>query len=189
MKYRQNEMTSLSGSETEKNLLKTFSGESRASNKYMLYAEKALEEGYNYVAQVFQETAGNERAHSRFVYKNALKQIKNTAQNLKDAIEGETEEFSYIYKEFEETARREGFIEIANFYKELQEVEEFHQERFKDLYDRIVSGTMFNSPDKVQNWQCMNCGYIHEGNNAPEICPLCKYPKSFFKIECMDYKL
>lgn len=189
MKYRQNEMTSLSGTETEKNLLKTFSGESRANNKYMLYAEKAREEGYQYVAQILEETAHNERAHSRFVYKNCLKLVKNTAQNLKDCMEGETEEFSYIYKEFEETARREGFNEIADFYKELQEVEEHHNQRFKELYDRIISGTMFNSPQKEQNWQCMNCGYIHEGFNAPDICPLCKYPKSFFKIECKDYKL
>ena len=189
MKYRKLDVPSLNGSETEKNLIKTFSGESRASNKYILFAEKARDDGYEYVAKVFEETAENERAHSRFVFKNCLNQIKSTPDNLKNSMEGETEEFKKIYKEFEETARKEGFMEIADFFKELREVEEHHEERFKALFDRIMSNTMFNSLDKIENWQCMNCGYIYEGFEAPDVCPLCKYPKKYFKIQCKDYKL
>ena len=117
MKYRKSDMMDLKGSETEKNLLMTFAGESRASNKYALYAEKAKKEGYEYVAEVFTMTSLNERAHSRVVYDKFLNQVKSTADNLMAAVKGETEEFTDIYKRFEDTARKEGFTEIAEFYK------------------------------------------------------------------------
>ncbi|GAA0122521.1 MULTISPECIES: rubrerythrin [Clostridium] len=188
MNYKRNDMKGLKGSETEKNLLRTFAGESRASNKYMLFAEKAKEDGYQYVAEVFEETSGNERAHSRVVYRDFLKQVRSTANNLMSAIKGETEEFTKLYKEYEDTARKEGFNEIADFYKELREVEESHEKRFQALYDRIKNDTMFKS-DKVEFWQCMNCGYIHEGKEAPNVCPLCKYPRAYFKIMCRNYEL
>lgn len=188
MNYGRSDIRSLKGSETEKNLLRTFAGESRASNKYMLFAEKAKEDGYQYVAQVFEETAYNERAHSRVVYRDFLKQVRSTADNLMSAIKGETEEVTKIYKEYEDVARSEGFNQIADFYKELREVEESHEKRFKELYDRIMNDMMFKS-NKVESWQCMNCGYIHEGLEAPTVCPLCKYPRSYFKIQCKDYEL
>lgn len=173
----------IKGSETEKNLLKTFAGESRARNKYNFYGEKAREEGYQWIAAIFDETACNEYAHAREVFRRYLGLVKSTAHNLMDAIMGETEEAKKLYKEFEETARCEGFDEIADFYKDLREVEESHSERFKALYEKVTTGTVFKS-DKESLWKCMNCGYIYEGDEAPEHCPLCKFPRAYFKPYC-----
>lgn len=177
----------LKGSKTERNLYKTFAGESRARNKYTFYAEEAREEGFMYVADVFEETAGNEKAHAREVFKRYLDKICNTKNNLIEAALGESEENKVIYKEFEKTAREEGFDDIADFYKELQEVEGHHKERFLDLAKRIKEEKMFKS-DRETEWICLNCGYIHEGKEAPMRCPLCKYPRSYFKKLCKDYK-
>lgn len=177
----------LKGSKTERNLYKTFAGESRARNKYTFYAEEAREEGFMYVADVFEETAGNEKAHAREVFKRYLDKICNTKNNLIEAALGESEENKVIYKEFEKTAREEGLDDIADFYKELQEVEGHHKERFLDLAKRIKEGKMFKS-DRETEWICLNCGYIHEGKEAPMRCPLCKYPRSYFKKLCKDYK-
>ena len=169
----------LKGSKTEKNLYRTFAGESRANTKYTLYAEKARQEGYQWVGEIFDETAKNELAHARRVYGQFLKNVKSTCDNLVDSINGETEEYKDIYKRFENEARQEGFNDIADFFKELQEVEEAHSKRYKKLYD----GTMFSGP-KESKWCCMNCGYIHEGVEAPLICPLCKFPRAYFKPCC-----
>ncbi len=177
----------LKGSKTEKNLLKTFAGESRARNKYTFYAEKARTEGYEYIASIFEETGGNEKAHAREVFNRYLKLVGTTADNLKDAAEGEALESSRLYKQFEEEARREGFYEIADFYKELQEVEEGHNERYSDILRNLEQGMMFKR-NRDAEWQCMNCGYVHTGKEAPKYCPLCKYPQSYFKIKCEDYK-
>lgn len=170
----------LKGSKTEKNLFKTFAGESRARNKYTFYAEKAREDGFMFVANIFEETAGNEMAHAREVYRRYLDRVCSTKNNLIEAALGESEETKVIYKEFEETARNEGFDEIADFYKELQEVEEHHKERFLALAKRLKEGKMFKS-DKKTEWICLNCGYIYEGKEAPIECPLCRYPRSYFK--------
>ena len=177
----------LKGSKTERNLLKTFAGESRARNKYTFYAEKAEQEGYEYIASIFDATANNEKAHARVVFDKFLKMNKNTADNLRDAAQGEAFESSKLYKQFEREAREEGFIEIADFYKEIQEVEESHEMRFMSIYDNLEAGMMFKRNNEVK-WQCMNCGYIHIGKEAPMVCPLCKYPKAYFKIYCEDYK-
>lgn len=177
----------LKGSKTEKNLLRTFAGESRARNKYCFYAEKAKQEGYDYVATIFEETANNELAHAREVFKRYLGMVKPTAENLKDSAEGEAFETSTLYKEFEKVAREEGFNQIGDFYKEVGEVEENHKDRFDALYKRIEDDMIFKSPVSVK-WQCMNCGYIFMGKEAPNICPLCKYPRSYFKLYCQDYK-
>ena len=177
----------LNGSKTERNLLKTFAGESRARNKYTLYAEKAEKEGYEYVASIFDATANNEKAHAREVFNRFLKMNKNTADNLRDAAQGEAFESGKLYKQFEKEARAEGFIEIADFYKELQEVEENHEMRFMKIYDNLEDGMMFKR-DYEAKWQCMNCGYIHIGKEAPNFCPLCKFPRAYFKIYCEDYK-
>ena len=173
-------MKTLKGSETEKNLYKTFAGECRARSKYNLFGEKAREEGYMWIAEVFDITAGNEYAHAREVYNRYLECVKDTEENLMAAAIGETEEFRDIYKEFEETAKKEGFKEIAHFFKELREVEEAHQKRFLDLYEKVKSGHFFESK-KTTKWVCLNCGYIHEGEEAPDECPLCKFPQSYFK--------
>lgn len=173
----------LKGSKTEENLYKTFAGESRARNKYTFYAEKARCEGFRWVADIFEETADNEKAHAREVFKRYLSKVDCTEKNLRESAIGEAEESKKIYKEFEQAAREEGFAEIADFYKELQEVEEKHEERFLNLADKIQKDRMFKC-DKTNVWQCMNCGYIHEGTEAPQECPLCKYPRSYFKIYC-----
>lgn len=173
----------LKGSKTEKNLYRTFAGESRARNKYNLYAEKARAEGYQWVAEVFDTTAINELAHARRVYIEFLKLVCNTKENLVDAICGETSEYKDLYAKFEREAKEEGFKEIADFYKELREVEEAHSERFKKLYDKLNNGVMFSGPEDSK-WVCMNCGYIHEGTEAPDKCPLCGYPKAYFKPYC-----
>ena len=173
----------LKGSKTEKNLFRTFAGESRARTKYDLYAEKARAEGYQWVGQVFNETALNEYAHARRSYGQLLNRVGSTKENLLDAIMGETSEFKDIYKRFEEEAREEGFIEIADFYKELREVEESHEVKYQALYDRLEDGTMFKGEEESK-WICMNCGYIHEGMEAPLVCPLCKYPRAYFKPLC-----
>ena len=173
----------LKGSKTEKNLLKTFAGESRARNKYDLYAEKARLDGYQWVGQIFNETALNEYAHARRSYGQLLNRVGTTKNNLLDAVMGETAEFREIYKMFEKEAREEGFDEIGDFYKELREVEESHSEKFQYLYDKLEDGTMFKGPTESK-WICMNCGYIHEGMEAPLVCPLCKYPRAYFKPLC-----
>ena len=173
----------LKGSKTEKNLYKTFAGESRANTKYTLYAEKARCDGYRWVGEIFDETAGNERAHAREAFGRFLKKINGTEENLIDAAMGEADESKKIYKEFEDIARKEGFVEIADFYKELQEVEENHGKCFIKLAEKIKNDKIFKSAD-VTMWQCMNCGYIHEGKEAPRYCPLCKYPREYFKPYC-----
>ena len=175
----------LKGSKTEKNLYRTFAGESRARNKYTLSAEIARLEGYQWIAAIFDETACNELAHARKVYNYFLKEIGSTKDNLLAAIVGETEEYKDIYKKFEKEAREEGFDEIADFYKELSEVEEFHANRYKDLYNRICSDTIFKGED-TDKWICMNCGYIYEGAKVPDRCPLCKYPTAYFKPYCQE---
>lgn len=177
----------LKGSKTEKNLYKTFAGESRARNKYTFYAEKAGEEGLQYIKSVFLQTAENEMAHAREVFRRYLKLVKSTAENLQDASEGESLESSKLYKEFEQVARSEGFTEIADFYKELREVEEHHMERFSYIRKNLINGKEFKRNQDVM-WQCMNCGYIYIGKEAPEICPLCKFPRGYFKIYCEDFK-
>jgi len=177
----------LRGSRTEKNLLKTFAGESRARNKYTFYADKAEKEGYEYISSIFIETAGNELAHAREVFRRYLGLVGSTKENLRNAAEAEAMESSNLYKEFEKTALEEGLIEIAGFYKELSEVEESHLIRFRAIRENLINSEEFER-DKEVIWQCMNCGYIHIGKKAPEKCPLCKYPQAYFKIKCEDYK-
>lgn len=173
----------LKGSKTEKNLIKTFAGESRARNKYDLFAEKAEKEGLYWIANVFRETACNEFAHARESFARYLGMVGTTESNLLNSLMGESEEAEMIYKEFENEARKEGFNEIADFYKELQEVEESHAKRFKALLDELRKGTLYKR-EKSTLWKCSNCGYIHEGKEAPEKCPLCKFPKGYFEEYC-----
>jgi len=175
------------GSQTEKNLKKTFTGESKANTKYTLYAEKARQQGYHYIAQVFEETSYNELAHARKVYGGFLNQVKSTEENLMNAFMGETAEATKLYKEYEEVARMEGFDEIADFYKEVAEVEAYHDIRFRAIYNKLLSGTLYKG-DSDSLWQCTNCGYIHEGSTAPKLCPLCKFPQGWFEPYCIPLK-
>lgn len=178
-------MKSLKGSQTEKNLYKTFAGECRARTKYNLFAEEAREEEQHWIADIFDETAKNEYAHAREVFRRFLGNVGDVAENLMVAAMGESDEFKEIYKEFEETARSEGYEEIADFYKELREVEEYHNERYMDFYDKIQSKSLYSSKEPVK-WVCTNCGYIHEGKEAPISCPLCRFPQGYFRLlnEC-----
>ena len=173
----------LSGSNTEKNLYRTFAGESRVKNKYNLYAEKARQEGLQWVAAIFEETAENEKAHARRIWGDFLNLICSTKDNIKDSIMGEANKYKNLYRQYEKEAREEGFEEIANFYEELAQAEEAHEKRFKVIYDKLEKNTLFKG-DSDSKWCCMNCGCIHEGMKAPVVCPLCKYPRAYFKAYC-----
>lgn len=177
----------LKGSQTEKNLKKTFSGESKATTKYKLYAEKAREEGYKYIGDVFDETASNELAHAREVYGEYLCQVKSTEDNLMNSFMGESAEATKIYKDYELVARNEGFDKIADFYKELSEVEAEHDIRFRKLYNGLLTDTLYTGT-KNDLWKCTNCGYIHEGASAPLQCPLCHFPQGWFMPYCSTSK-
>lgn len=173
----------LSGSKTELNLLRTFSGESRARTKYNIYGEMARAEGYYCIGHIFDETASNEFAHAREAFCKYLKMMNTTEENLLDAAIGEKEEVEQSYRDFEETAKKEGFHEIAHFFNDLREVEEKHKEKFMKLYQEIKSKTLYCS-NTEKMWKCLNCGYIYTGKEVPDKCPLCKYPRGYFEMYC-----
>jgi rubrerythrin len=175
-------MSHINKSETEKNLYKTFALEARTNNIYIMFAEKAKKDGYEWIAEVFETIARNELAHSRAAYKKYLGNVKKTKDNLKTSIDRE-DNVAELYKEFERTARLEGFGEIADFYKELSETEEAHVKTYEDLLNRFKDGGIFHSEKSIK-WICMNCGYIHEGKSAPEECPCCGFQIAYFKPKC-----
>lgn len=176
----------LKGSKTEKNLWQAFSGESMARNKYTFYASVAKKEGFEQIAGLFLETADNEKEHAKRIYR-FLGGIGDTSANLIDAAAGEHYEWSDMYKKFEKEAREEGFTEIANFFHEVAEVEEEHEKRYQALLSNIKNGTVFKSDDENQKWHCRNCGYVHTGKEAPEVCPACAHPQSFFERLAENY--
>ncbi len=175
-------MKEVKGSQTERNLYLTFAGESRARNRYNFFSEVARLEGYQWIGDVFDEAAGTKYAHSREVYRRYLDMVGNTLDNLKEAMEGETMEYSTIYRQYEEEARKEGFHHIGDFFKELSQVARNYEEKFEELYNRVKNDNVFRAPVPVA-WRCMNCGYTHIGTSAPNQCSLCKFPKNFFKVE------
>ena len=175
----------LKGSKTEQNLLSAFAGESQARNKYTYFAAVAKEEGFEQIAGVFLETAENEREHAKKEF-DFLKGIGDTNANLKAAAEGENYEHTQMYPEFERVAREEGFGEIADFFKEVSEVEEEHEKRYLTLLKNLKEGKIFKK-DKVVRWKCRNCGYIHEGTEAPEECPACGFPQSYYELMAENY--
>jgi len=171
----------LKGTETEKNLYKTFAVESRTNNIYIMFAEMAKNQGYMWIADIFKKIADNELAHARVAYKKFLCKIKGTEDNLSFSVDRE-DSVAELYKEYEKTARAEGLDEIASFYKELSEAEESHEAIYNDLFKRFKNG-IFSSEQPI-NWVCMNCGYIHEGKTAPNSCPCCGFPKAYFMPKC-----
>jgi len=175
----------LKGTRTEKNLWEAFAGESQARNKYTYFASVARKEGYQQIAAIFEETADNEKEHAKLAFKY-LQGIGDTEKNLEEAIKGENYEWTKMYKEFEQVAREEGFDEIADFFKEVGEVEEAHERRFKKLLDNLRSGEVFKKKEVVK-WKCRNCGYIHEGAEAPKECPACRHPQAYFELFCENY--
>jgi rubrerythrin len=175
----------LKGSETEKNLWKAFAGESQARNKYTYWANQAVKDGYRQIAGIFRETADDEKEHAERAFK-FLDGIKDTTENLKAAAEGENYEWTDMYPEFEKVAREEGFDEIADFFHEVAEVEEEHEKRYKALLQNIKEGKVFTRDEEVK-WHCRNCGYIHTGKTAPEVCPACDHPQEHYEIYCENY--
>lgn len=180
-------MKNLKGSKTEKNLWEAFAGESQARNKYTFWASQADKEGYKQIASIFLETADNEKEHAKRLYKFLVGgSVPVTEENLLEAAQGENHEHTSMYPEFERTAREEGFDEIADVFREIAEVEEEHEKRFKKLLENVKNKTVFKKPHPVK-WKCRNCGYVHEGNEAPEICPACAHPQSYYEVMCENY--
>ena len=175
----------LKGSKTEKNLMEAFSGESQARNKYTYYASVAKKEGYEQIAGIFLETADNEKEHAKLHYKY-LNGIGDTLANLNDAAAGENYEWVDMYAKFAKEAEEEGFKEIAATFKMIGEVEKHHEERYRALIKNLEEGNVFKK-DGVVVWKCRNCGHIHVGTEAPEICPTCKHPKAYFELQAENY--
>ncbi|MDR0644075.1 MAG: rubrerythrin family protein [Treponema sp.] len=177
----------LKGSKTEKNLQTAFAGESQARNKYTYFAGKAEKEGYHQIAELFRETADNEKEHAKLWFKLLHgDDIPDTATNLKDAASGENYEWTDMYAGFEKDAKEEGFTTIAALFKAVADIEKTHEERYRKLLANVEGGLVF-SRDEDQIWQCINCGHIVIGKKAPELCSVCKHPKSFFQIKKENY--
>lgn len=190
----------LKKSETAKNLLKAFAGESQARNRYTFFASVAKKEGFEQIAAIFEETANNEKEHAKVFFKHLQTvgekleitasypagKISTTKDNLLAAANGEKEEWSDLYPEFEKVARKEGFKEIADSFKEIGEVEQQHEKRYRKLLQNVEQGKVFKR-DKVVKWKCSNCGYVHEGKEAPDCCPACKHPRAYYEIKEENY--
>lgn len=191
-------METLHGSQTEKNLLKAFAGESQARMRYDYFSKQAKKEGLEQISAIFTETALNEKEHAKRFFKflegNPVEitatypagKIGTTLENLEAAAEGENEEWSKLYPEFSRIAKEEGFIEISIVFKMIAKVEVEHEKRYKKLYSNLKTGKVFKR-DNIVIWKCTNCGYLHEGNSAPEKCPACLHPQSYFQIKEDNY--
>ncbi len=177
----------LKGSKTEANLLTAFAGECQARTKYTYYASQAKKEGYEQIADIFLETAENEKEHAKLWFKELHGgAVPSTVENLKDAASGENYEYTDMYKKFEEDARAEGFDQIANLFKMVGAIENHHEERYLALLKNIEAGAVF-SKDQVYVWKCRNCGHLHVGKEAPKVCPVCKHPQSFFELQAQNW--
>ena len=191
-------MKSLKGSKTEQNLLKSFAGESQARMRYDYFAKQAKKEGLEQISALFAETALNEKEHAKRFFKfleggvveitaaYPAGVIGTTLENLKAAAEGENEEWTDLYPAFAKTAEEEGFPEVAAAYKLIAKVEKAHEERYLKLYSNLDSGKVFEK-DGVVVWKCINCGYLHEGAKAPDLCPACLHPQAYFEIHETNY--
>ena len=173
------------GTETEKNLKTAFSGESEARNKYTFFASVAKKEGYEQIAALFQKTADNEKEHAKMWFKE-LKGIGDTAHNLEAAAEGENYEWTDMYAGFAETAEIEGFPELAAKFRLVAEIQKHHEERYRALLKNVETAKVFEKSE-VKVWECRNCGHIVVGTSAPEICPACAHPQSYFEVKAENY--
>lgn len=177
----------LKGSKTEANLMTAFAGESQARNKYTYYASKAKKEGFNQIADLFLETAQNEKEHAKIWFKLLHDgAVPDTAANLLDAAEGENYEWTDMYATFAKEAKEEGFDKIAFLFEEVAKIEKVHEERYRKLLNNVEEGIVF-SRDGDAIWQCANCGHIHIGKKAPEVCPVCDHPKGYFQIQANNF--
>ena len=177
----------LKGSKTEKNLMDAFAGESQARNKYTYFASKARKDGYEQIAEIFEETANNEKEHAKLWFKLLNNNsIPSTVENLKSAAEGENFEWTDMYDRMAKEAREEGFDRIAFLFESVGKIENEHEARYKKLLENVENGLVFSKEeDKI--WVCRNCGHIVIGKNAPEVCPVCSHPKAFFEIKEENY--
>ena len=191
-------MLELQGTQTEKNLLKAFAGESQARMRYDYFSSAAKKEGLEQISALFAETALNEKEHAKRFFKflegrmveitatYPAGKIGTTLGNLKSAADGENEEWSELYPEFARIAREEGFTDIARAFENIATVEKAHEARYRKLYDNLEAGNVFKNGDMIV-WKCRNCGYLHEGKNAPLKCPACEHPQAFFEMHCENY--
>jgi rubrerythrin len=189
---------SIKGTQTEKNLLKAFAGESQARNRYTFFASVARKEGYEQIGNILTETAGNEKEHAEIFFKHLeggdveitaaypAGAVGNTLANLNAAADGEKMEWGTLYPDFEKTARAEGFTEIAVSFKEIAEVEQFHERRYRKLAANVAAGEVFKKKTVVK-WHCTNCGYIHEGTEPPKECPACKHARAYYELLAENY--
>ena len=168
------------GTQTEKNLEAAFAGESQARNKYTYFASVAKKEGYEQIASLFLKTADNEKEHAKMWFKE-LSGLGNTAQNLTAAAEGENHEWTDMYEDFAKTAEAEGFKELASKFRMVGAIEKAHEERYRALLKNVETATVFKKSE-VKVWECRNCGHIVVGMNAPEVCPVCAHPQSYFEV-------
>ena len=188
----------LKGSQTEKNLLIAFAGESQARNRYTYYAGEAKKAGYEYIAAIFLETAENEKEHAKVFFKHLGEgtaeivaaypfHLGDTLSNLIAAVEGEHYEWTTLYQNFAIVADQEGFKDIAASFREIAKVEHFHESRYQALVERCKHGTLFKRGETV-TWHCRNCGYIAKGKEAPESCPSCKHPRAYYEVLAENYR-
>ncbi len=186
-------MKSLKGTQTEKNLLKAFAGESQARNRYTYFASAARKEGFEQIANIFTETAENEKEHAKVFFKHLeggdveitaaypAGRIGTTKENLEEAAAGENMEWTTLYSDFAKAAQDEGFPEVAQSFEQIAKVEKFHESRYRKLIGNIASGEVFKKKAPVK-WHCINCGYVHEGPEAPTQCPACKHPQAYYEV-------
>jgi rubrerythrin len=191
-------MRGIKGSQTEKSLLKAFAGESQARNRYTFFASVAKKEGYEQIAGIFLETAANEKEHAEVFFKHLeggdleiqaaypAGKIGNTAENLLAAAEGEKLEWGTLYPDFEQIAKAEGFTAVAKSFEEIAEVEEQHEKRYRKLLMNVQTDHVFKK-DTVVRWKCRNCGYVHQGKEAPETCPACLHAQSYYELLAENY--
>ena len=184
---------SVKGTKTEKNLLAAFAGESQARNRYTYFASAARKDGFEQIANIFMETAENEKEHAKIFFKYLeggdteisasypAGMIRDTKSNLEGAAAGEKMEWTSIYADFATIAKEEGFPDIANSFEQISKVEKFHESRYRKLIDNIAKGEVFKKKTSTK-WHCINCGYVHEGSEAPKECPACKHPQAFYEV-------
>jgi len=180
-------MANLKGTKTEKNLMEAFAGESQARNKYTYFASKAKKEGYEQIAALFEETAGNEREHAKLWFKLLCGgEVPSTVENLKAAAAGENEEWTQMYKRMAAEAKEEGFNDIAFLFEAVGIIEKEHEERYLKLLSNIQASTVFSKKEKSV-WICRNCGFIHDSENAPAKCPVCAHSQSYFELRAVNF--
>lgn len=180
-------MPNLKGTRTEANLMAAFAGESQARNKYTYYASKAKKEGYEQIAELFLETANNEKEHAKIWFKLLHDGgVPDTAANLKDAANGEHYEWTDMYADFAKVAKEEGFDRIAFLFEAVGKIEKEHEERYLALLNNVENEAVFKKLE-IQVWKCANCGHIHVGATAPQICPVCDHPQAYFQIAAKNY--